>query len=110
MLFTKQGNFRGLTAHREGEMKATHVLDCTGMILPSWWPKDGPKVIPLVKGKHGLDWDVVEGDLPADFVASLRKAIPSRDRAYTHYIDEAYFKPMGFLERALPKGTAIREI
>jgi hypothetical protein len=89
-------------------MKSTHVLDCTEMAIPSWWPTNGPKLIPLVKGKYGLDWDVVESELTADFVAAIRKAIPTRDRSTTCYLQEAYDRPIGFRERALPRGTVIK--
>jgi len=90
-------------------MKSTHVLDCTRMKLPPWWPKDGPKILPLVKGVHEYDWDLVKGEIPADFYAALIKNIITRDTGI-NYLHSARRKPIGFMERTLPKGAVIREI
>lgn len=90
-------------------MKATHVLDCTQMALPVWWPKDGPKILPLVKGRHEYDWDLVKDEIPADFYATLVKNIVTRDTGI-NYLASARRKPIGFRERTMPKGAVIRAL
>jgi len=90
-------------------MKSTHVLDCTRMKLPPWWPNDGPKILPLVKGPHEYDWYLVRAEIPESFYATLIENIIHRDTGI-NYTKSAMKKPIGFRERTLPIGAVIREI
>lgn len=59
-------------------MPKKYYLDMgTAQFLPDWWPDDAPRLIRVVPGQYGRDWDVVMEELSEEFQALIREAASS---------------------------------
>ena len=87
-------------------MKKQYVLDLTKAELPSWWPKGGPVILPVVKSKHQYDWDLIPEKLPAPFYAAIKKVVIKRFKSQGLAFDERL--PIGFRNNTWPTGGVVR--
>lgn len=84
------------------------VLDISNCRLNDLLQKDlkGIKNIPIVPGRYGKEYDVVEADLPGEVVQVLRNRMGKGFRAES----KAFDRPMGIDMDRAPHGAKIKEI
>lgn len=73
-------------------------LDLTNAVKPKFWKDGDPLMLPCETGTHHLDYDIIESELPADFVAKMRECTlrvkdPEQVRRHGDFMEQA---PVGF--------------
>jgi hypothetical protein len=65
--------------------------------LPSWIRTTPYRVLRVRPGRHGMDFDLDESQIPATLLAKLKAAQPQKDQQL----------PPGFNLKRLPRGAAV---
>lgn len=87
---------------------STHVLDLSKVKFSLNDPRNAwPKIIPLNEGKHSLDFDIAEDELPPETVKNFRKLSAKQLKVGPKYGES---KPIGINACAIPLGSVIRKL
>lgn len=78
-------------------MQQRYILDISGALRPRWFKESDPVHIPIIKGEHDHDYDLITSELPEEFVERLYHCLLESHGPCFAYMagDEAMKKPIG---------------
>lgn len=73
-----------------------YLLDIRNCQKPKWYPENCPDLIPLETGRHLLDFDIVEKEMPIEWQEKTNEVFEGVERA-----------PVGIARSSFPVGAIL---